>query len=105
MVEFNESKLTMGETCGRGRRFEIVPMTRGRVYCFTTNNVPEGQRDSEGRTKDMLLRSFRGWHKPIQALITSAEERSIVRSDIYELNPLPRCLRAWSDCWAMPPTR
>jgi 2-polyprenyl-6-methoxyphenol hydroxylase-like FAD-dependent oxidoreductase len=68
-------------------------MTRGRVYWFATNNVPKGQRDPEGRTKDMLLQLFRGWHKPIQALITSAEEGSIVRSDIYELNPLPRFVR------------
>jgi 2-polyprenyl-6-methoxyphenol hydroxylase-like FAD-dependent oxidoreductase len=41
----------------------------------------------------MLLRLFRGWHKPIRALITSAEEGSILRSDIYELNPLPRFVR------------
>jgi len=33
---------------------------------------------------------FRGWHRPIEALIDAAQEDSILRNDIYDINPLPR---------------
>ena len=82
-----------GETWGRGCRFGMFPMSRGRVYWFATNNTREGERDTEGRSKDVLLRLFRGWHKPIEALITAANEGAILRNDIYDLDPLA----SWSD--------
>jgi 2-polyprenyl-6-methoxyphenol hydroxylase-like FAD-dependent oxidoreductase len=94
VVEFNDSRnLIMGETWGRGRRFGIVPMSRGRVYWFATKNAPEGERDPEGRRKDVLSRLFRGWHEPIEALIAAAAEDSILRNDIYDIDPLPGFVR------------
>ncbi len=91
VVEFDgEHHHAITETWGPGRRFGIVPMNRGRVYWFATNNAPEGERDPEGRTKDVLLRLFRGWHKPIEALIAAANESAILRNDIYDMDPLPR---------------
>ena len=51
MVEFNESKLPMGETWGRGRRFEIVPMTRGRVYWFARTMCRRGNGIQKGEPK------------------------------------------------------
>lgn len=77
------------ETWGRGRRFGIVPMTRGRIYWFATSNAPEGERDSAGGSKRTLSNLFRGWHKPIESLIEAAKEDSILRNDIYDLDPLP----------------
>jgi 2-polyprenyl-6-methoxyphenol hydroxylase-like FAD-dependent oxidoreductase len=35
---------TMGETWGRGCRFGIVPMSRGRIYWFAVKNLPRGSR-------------------------------------------------------------
>jgi 2-polyprenyl-6-methoxyphenol hydroxylase-like FAD-dependent oxidoreductase len=81
------------ETWGRGCRFGIVPMSRGRVYWFATKNAPGGQRDPEGGAKDTLSEAFRGWHEPIQALISAAKEHSILRNDIYDLDPLPNFVR------------
>ena len=49
--------------------------------------------DTEGRTRDTLSRLFRGWHKPIEALIAAAPENSILRNDIHDLNPLPHFFR------------
>ena len=81
------------ETLGRGCRFGIVPMSRGRVYWFATKNAAEGERDPEGRTKDVLSGLFRGWHEPIEALIAATNEGAILRNDIDDMDPLPRWLQ------------
>ena len=88
VVPFEPLPLVTGETWGRGRRFGIVPMAGGRVYWFATANAREGERDPAGQTKSNLLRSFLGWHRPIEALIEAADESSILRNDIYDLDPL-----------------
>jgi 2-polyprenyl-6-methoxyphenol hydroxylase-like FAD-dependent oxidoreductase len=94
VVEFEGGRnLTIGETWGRGRRFGIIPMSRNRVYWFATSNAAEGERNPEGRSKDMLSRLFHGWHDPIGALIEAAREDSILQNDIYDMNPLPSCVR------------
>lgn len=90
VVEFNGSRnLVIEETWGCGCRFGIVPMSGGRVYWFATKNASEGQRDPEGQTKAVLLNQFRGWHEPIQALVEAAQEGSVLRNDIYDIDPLP----------------
>jgi 2-polyprenyl-6-methoxyphenol hydroxylase-like FAD-dependent oxidoreductase len=81
------------ETWGRGRRFGIVPMSRGRVYWFAVRNAIEGERDPEGKSRDTLARLFRGWHQPIEALIAASQPDLILRNDVYDMDPLPR----WSD--------
>ncbi len=91
VVEFpRREKLMISETWGRGCRFGIVPMNRDRVYWFATNNAPEGEHAPEGETKNALLRLFRGWHEPVEALIAAAGEDSILRNDIYDMDPLPK---------------
>jgi 2-polyprenyl-6-methoxyphenol hydroxylase-like FAD-dependent oxidoreductase len=91
IVNFSESpNLLPSETWGRGRRFGIVPMGRGLVYWFATQNAPEGQRDPVGRIKETLAQVFWGWHQPIEALIAATREDSILRNDIYDVAPLPR---------------
>jgi 2-polyprenyl-6-methoxyphenol hydroxylase-like FAD-dependent oxidoreductase len=91
VVESDHSRnLNIIETWGRGRRFGIVPMSCGRIYWFATNNAPEGERDPAGRSRQILSNLFRGWHEPIEALIESANEDSILRNDIYDLDPLQR---------------
>ena len=83
----------MGETWGRGCRFGILPMSLGRVYWFATSNSPEGERDPEGKSRQTLSRLFLGWHKPIEALINTTNEGSILRNDIYDMNPIQRWVR------------
>ena len=83
VVEFNHAQdLYIGETWGRGCRFGIIPMSRGRVYWFAAANAAEGERDTEGQTKDFLARLFRGWHEPIEALVAAAMEGSNLRNDL-----------------------
>ena len=85
--------LDIVETWGCGRRFGMVPMSRGRIYWFATHNTPEGQRDPPGESREILSRLFRGWHDPIEALIAAAPESAILRNDIYDLDPLSQWVR------------
>jgi 2-polyprenyl-6-methoxyphenol hydroxylase-like FAD-dependent oxidoreductase len=82
-----------GETWGCGARFGIAPMSAGRVYWFASVNAPAGAIVAAGRRKDHLLRRFRGWHAPIEALIAATDEAAILQHDIYDREPLAR----WSD--------
>jgi 2-polyprenyl-6-methoxyphenol hydroxylase-like FAD-dependent oxidoreductase len=86
-------KLVAGETWGRGCRFGIVPMSGGRVYWFATRNAVEDDRSPDGQTKKVLFQLFGGWHEPIEALIAAADETSILRNDIYDIDPFPRWTR------------
>ncbi len=64
-------------------------MSRERVYWFATKNAVEGERDPPGQTRELLQRLFRNWHEPVQALIAASQEDSILRNDIYDIDPLP----------------
>jgi 2-polyprenyl-6-methoxyphenol hydroxylase-like FAD-dependent oxidoreductase len=68
-------------------------MSRGRVYWCATMNAVEGGRDPDGGSRARLAELFRGWHAPIGALIAASKEDSILRNDVYDMDPLPR----WSD--------
>jgi 2-polyprenyl-6-methoxyphenol hydroxylase-like FAD-dependent oxidoreductase len=92
-VKFECADQLMTETWGLGRRFGIVPMSRGRVYWFATLNAVEGERDPDGKSRDRLALLFRGWHEPIEALIAGSQDDSILRNDVYDMEPLPR----WSN--------
>ena len=86
-------KLAPSETWGRGCRFGIVPMSRGRIYWFATRNATEGQRDPAGRTKEAVAQVFQRWPQPIEAVIEAAPEDAILRNDIYDLVPLPHIVQ------------
>lgn len=96
VTPFEHSTLPPGigiETWGRGRRFGITHISRGRVYWFATKNAPDGEPDGpEGRKADLRV-LFRGWHEPIEAIIEATEEEAILRNDIYE----HRTLRRWGE--------
>ena len=74
------------ETWGFGRVFGQVPISGGRVYWYATSNVPEGGRSADARAE--LAALFAGWHEPIGALISSADNAAILRNDIFD-RPVP----------------
>ena len=81
------------ESWGRGQRFGIVPLARGRVYWFATADAPEHQRAPTGEQAELLAR-FPGWHPPIPELIAATPPDAILRHDLYELRPgLPTYVR------------
>jgi 2-polyprenyl-6-methoxyphenol hydroxylase-like FAD-dependent oxidoreductase len=75
---------------GRGREFGALSIGRGRVYWFGTANAPEGSPDAPIGRKQEVLETFRGWHKPIEAMIEATEPPAILRNDIYDRKPVKR---------------
>lgn len=73
----------LSETWGRGCRFGIAPVGRGRVYWFAVANAPAGERD-EGDPRPMLLERYGSWHPPLRALIEATAPERIVRTDIAD---------------------
>jgi 2-polyprenyl-6-methoxyphenol hydroxylase-like FAD-dependent oxidoreductase len=95
VVEPGEELLPWGagfESWGRGTRFGCVHIGDGRVYWFATANAPEGEKDgppgSPAGAKARLLRLFVGWHRPVADLVEATEEGAILRTDIYDREPL-----------------
>jgi 2-polyprenyl-6-methoxyphenol hydroxylase-like FAD-dependent oxidoreductase len=95
VVEPNEDLLPWGagfESWGRGARFGCAHVGRGRVYWFATANAPEGGKDgppgSTAGAKATLSHLFSGWHRPVVDLVEAAEEGTILRTDIYDREPL-----------------
>jgi 2-polyprenyl-6-methoxyphenol hydroxylase-like FAD-dependent oxidoreductase len=92
VVPFELGSEESSESWGRGERFGIVPIGGGRVYWFATANAPEGGRDEGGALRE-LRRRFGAWHAPIPALLEATPERAILRTDLYDREPLAR----WGD--------
>ncbi|MFN8494803.1 MAG: FAD-dependent monooxygenase [Caldilineaceae bacterium] len=89
VIPFPPERLLPGETWGAGAIFGQVPMSGDRVYWFAAQTVPEGGHSPDGE-KAELLRIYRGWHAPIEALIEATPEAAILRNDIYDRPPLHR---------------
>lgn len=79
------------ESWGRGQRFGIVPLTDGRSYWFATANTPESRHGPDGARSEHaeVLRRFRGWHAPVEQLVAATAEGSVLRHDVYDLQPDP----------------
>jgi 2-polyprenyl-6-methoxyphenol hydroxylase-like FAD-dependent oxidoreductase len=95
VVESGEELVPWGtgfEAWGRGARFGCAHIGKGQVYWFATANAPEGGEDgqpgSAGAPKTTLLRLLGTWHPPIGKLIEATDEGAILRTDIYDREPL-----------------
>ena len=95
VVQPKEELLPWGrgfESWGRGARFGCTHIGKGRVYWFATANAPEGAKDgqpgSPAGPKATLLRLFGSWHRPIRELIEATDEGAILRTDIYDREPV-----------------
>ncbi len=80
------------ETWGRGARFISAQIGEGRVYWAATRNAPQGEEEAPAasRRKSAVSKIVRGWHEPIEELVSSTEETSILRTDIYDRKPVKR---------------
>ncbi len=75
----------MGESWGRGERFGYGTLPDGRVYCFATADMAEGE--AGGGLSELRAR-FGSWHAPIPALLAAADAATILKHDLYDLPPL-----------------
>ena len=77
---------------GRGGEFLAFPLTDGRIYWAGTANAPESTSPDPGRHKQDALDRFRGWDPRVMEILSATDEDSIIRTDIYDRDPL----RTWS---------
>ena len=78
------------ETWGRGRRFGMLPIEKGRVFWYATHTCPAGGQDHAGERKARLSQLFQGWREPIEQLIAATDEGAILRNDIFDRRPVRR---------------
>jgi 2-polyprenyl-6-methoxyphenol hydroxylase-like FAD-dependent oxidoreductase len=74
-----------GETWGRGERFGIVPLGGDRFYVYATANAPAGARAADEPAE--LRRRFGRWHDPIPALLARVERGTVLRHDVFAIEP------------------
>ncbi|MDP8972796.1 MAG: hypothetical protein M3N45_06370, partial [Actinomycetota bacterium] len=59
------------------------------MYWAVSKNAPEGEHDvSSGAAKDALLELCAGWLEPVEELIAATEKAAILRTDIYDRDPV-----------------
>lgn len=76
------------ESWGRGERFGIVPIGFGEIYWFAVANAPPDGQDVDVR-RDLMAR-FGSWHEPVAAIIEATPPDRILRTDIYDRDPIER---------------
>jgi 2-polyprenyl-6-methoxyphenol hydroxylase-like FAD-dependent oxidoreductase len=78
----------MTETWGRGVRFGLIPIGRGRVYWFVSESRYEPEAPVVPARKAELSRFVEGWHEPIQAAVAATPEDAITGTGIYWRKPV-----------------
>jgi 2-polyprenyl-6-methoxyphenol hydroxylase-like FAD-dependent oxidoreductase len=78
----------MTETWGRGVRFGLIPIGRGRVYWFVSESRDEPEAPVVPARKAELSRFVEGWHEPIQAAVAATPEDAITGTGIYWRKPV-----------------
>lgn len=77
------------ETWGRGARFGLIPLADGRLYWFGCWNAPADEVLSSHERHERALRTFAGWHAPIESVIRATDPSAILHDDVRELVELP----------------
>jgi 2-polyprenyl-6-methoxyphenol hydroxylase-like FAD-dependent oxidoreductase len=80
------------ETFGSGLRVGLVPIGRRGMAWWCTANEAEFANDGPEGAKIKLLGWFGDWHQPIPELIGGTDPTAIVKSGIYDRQPV----RKWS---------
>ena len=90
-LESDSLRGRMTETWGRGVRFGLIPIGRGRVYWFVSESRPEPEAPVVPARKAELSRFVEGWHEPIEAAVAATPEGAITGTGIYWRRPV----RTW----------
>ncbi len=80
----------MREMWGRGRRFGIVPIGGGRLYCFATANAPAATADPVGGRLARLRAAFQSFGGDVPAILAALDDdEQLIHNDLEELPPNP----------------
>jgi 2-polyprenyl-6-methoxyphenol hydroxylase-like FAD-dependent oxidoreductase len=80
----------MREMWGRGKRFGLVPLADGLVYCFAVANAPRGESDPETGRLQRFRERFAEFGEQVPAVLDvlrSSEE--LIHNDLEELSEGP----------------
>jgi len=77
------------EVWGPGRRFGLSNIGHGEVYWYATFDTGPDERDAPGEALRRLRQMAASFPDPIPALVAATGEEHILRTDIYDLRPLP----------------
>lgn len=80
-------ELSSGITWGPGQEFGAVELGDGRVYWFGAVNAPQGERAADEMAE--VRRIFGDWHDPIPRLMEATPAGSVLRHDLFHLDPMP----------------
>lgn len=84
VVEF-DGPIRATETWGYGHMFGQVPISCNRVYWYAAKTAPPGGESADAKSE--LLELFKGWHAPIEPLITATPPSAILRNDLFDRPP------------------
>lgn len=70
------------ETWGRGERFGMITISRGRTQWFATADGPPDGRDRDALAA--LRERFERWHDPIPAILRATPPGTVIRSDCHD---------------------
>jgi 2-polyprenyl-6-methoxyphenol hydroxylase-like FAD-dependent oxidoreductase len=73
----------------KGLRFGFVPTAPDEVYYFTTFFTDASGKDEPGQVKEALLKKYSCFGSLAMQIIAATPEENIIRSDIFDLNPIP----------------
>lgn len=78
------------EVWGRGARFGLFSIGRGKVYWVAGRRAHEGFVLRAGERRERLLAMYQDWMAPIQEAISATPEDSIIQTDMYDRRPVRR---------------
>jgi len=78
------------EMWGRGRRFGLVPLARGRVYAFATANAQPGTPDPEDGRVDRFRARYTDFAGPVPAVLAQLRQAGdLLHDDLTEIVHAP----------------
>jgi 2-polyprenyl-6-methoxyphenol hydroxylase-like FAD-dependent oxidoreductase len=77
------------EIWGRGSRFGFSSIGGGEVYWYATLDAPPGVTESTAQAKAQLQELCAPFPAPVPALIAATEADQLIRTDMYDLRPMP----------------
>ncbi len=78
------------ETWGRGSRFGIAPLNKGRVYWFACINAKENDPLMREYRVTNLIDHFGGFHSPVREILEHTREEQLIWNDIFDIKPISK---------------
>ena len=75
---------------GPGKQFGLFPLNQERAYWFAARKANMAERDPQAGPRAAVADAFKAWPDPIPQVVHATEDAAILRTDIYDREPLDR---------------